>query len=338
MAVELLRTSEPILVSDVAADRLYRQLWRSLVTVSLLLALVVAWIELPEPLREEEEALPPQLARILLEEREIPPPPPKPEPKPEPEKPKPEPKPGPKPEVKPEPKPQPVKSPPQASTKPQPQPVASPKLQQSREQARQRAASAGVMAAEDDLAALRELADSDLGAGPLTDDASAVVGDALQVDRALLTAGVAAGSGGINSAAVSRTTGGASVAGRSTSSVQGSRAEQGRQQQATSRSSGGGNGGGRSEEEVRLVLERAKASLYTLYNRELRKNPLLKGKVMFELVIEPSGKVSSVKVVSSQLAAPELEKKLVARLKSLNFGSCDVARTTTKWAVAFLPQ
>ncbi|MBP7547741.1 MAG: AgmX/PglI C-terminal domain-containing protein [Corallincola sp.] len=326
MAVELLRTSEPILVSDVAADRLYRQLWRSLVTVSLLLALVVAWIELPEPLREEEEALPPQLARILLEEREIPPPPPKPEPKPEPEKPKPEPKPGPKPEVKPEPKPQPVSR--------QPQPV----VNQSREQARQRAASAGVMAAEDDLAALRELADSDLGAGPLTDDASAVVSDAPQVDRALLTAGVAAGSGGINSAAVSRTTGGASVAGRSTSSVQGSRAEQGRQQQATSRSSGGGNGGGRSEEEVRLVLERAKASLYTLYNRELRKNPLLKGKVMFELVIEPSGKVSSVKVVSSQLAAPELEKKLVARRKSLNFGSRDVASTTTKWAVAFLPQ
>ena len=51
-----------------------------------------------------------------------------------------------------------------------------------------------------------------------------------------------------------------------------------------------------------------------------------------------SGKVSSVKVVSSQLASPELEKKLVARLKSLNFGSRDLARTTTKWAVAFLPQ
>lgn len=320
MAVELLATSTPILVTDSGADRLYRWLSRSLMVASLVLALVIAMIELPEVQREEQEALPPQLARILLEERAIPEPP-KPEPKPEPEKPKPE-----------KPKPEPDKPKPKPEEKPQP-----PSRVPSREDARARASQAGVMAAQDDLAALRELADTDLGAAPLSDDLNAPLSDTPTVDRSLLTARAGQGSGGINSAAVSRTTGGAAIAGRSTSTVQGSSAERSRQSQAAKRSSSSGSSG-RSDEEIRLVLERAKASLYTLYNRELRKNPLLKGKVIFELVIEPSGKIGNAKIVSSELASPELEKKLLARIKLLDFGARDVARTTTKWAVSFLPQ
>src|SRR5690606_1142968 len=74
---------------------------RRWLTVCLLVVtvggVVVPWLEVPEPTREEQEALPPRLARIVMERPQpVIPPPPKPEPKqevepePKPKKPEPE--------------------------------------------------------------------------------------------------------------------------------------------------------------------------------------------------------------------------------------------------------
>jgi len=93
----------------------------------------------------------------------------------------------------------------------------------------------------------------------------------------------------------------------------------------------------RSDETIRAVLEQSKGSLYAIYNRSLRQNPTLAGKVLFELVIEPSGAVSACRIVNSELGDADLERKLIARLKLLSFGAASVAQYKSRWEVNFLP-
>ena len=106
--------------------------------------------------------------------------------------------------------------------------------------------------------------------------------------------------------------------------------------QATSAASQG-VAGQRSEEQIRRVLDGAKGALYSIYNRALRKNPTLQGNVTFEITIQPDGSVSNVRVVSSGLSNPGLERRLMSRLRKLDFGAADVAVTKTRNLVDFIP-
>ena len=80
----------------------------------------------------------------------------------------------------------------------------------------------------------------------------------------------------------------------------------------------------RSIEEIKLVFERNKGAIYAIYNRALREDPALQGKVVLELKIAPSGEVVDVRIVSSELKASELERKLLARIRQFDFGAKDV--------------
>jgi len=84
----------------------------------------------------------------------------------------------------------------------------------------------------------------------------------------------------------------------------------------------------RSEKSIHLIVERLKGSLITLYNRERRKDPFLEGLLVVEVVIEPSGSVSSCRVISSELNHETLEKKMVNRIYLTDFGAEDVEQTT----------
>ena len=84
-------------------------------------------------------------------------------------------------------------------------------------------------------------------------------------------------------------------------------------------------------------MDRSKGSMYAVYNRALRSNPNLRGTVTVRMVIEPSGKVTSVKLISSELDDTMLEQKLLARIKMISFGAEDVARTTLNYSFDFLP-
>ena len=64
---------------------------------------------------------------------------------------------------------------------------------------------------------------------------------------------------------------------------------------------GGSGKASRSIEEIKLVFERNKGAIYAIYNRALREDPSLQGKVVLELKIAPSGEVVDVKVLSSEL-------------------------------------
>jgi hypothetical protein len=56
-----------------------------------------------------------------------------------------------------------------------------------------------------------------------------------------------------------------------------------------------------------------------------------------KLVIEPNGSVSAVELVSSELGSPALERKLLSRIRLINFGSANVERTTLNYSIDFLP-
>lgn len=94
----------------------------------------------------------------------------------------------------------------------------------------------------------------------------------------------------------------------------------------------------RSDEEIQVVFDRYKDALYRIYNRELRKNPLLKGKLVLQLTIDPDGKVSKCIIDSSDIDASELERKIVARVLKFNFGEKQsTSSLTILYPIDFLP-
>lgn len=94
---------------------------------------------------------------------------------------------------------------------------------------------------------------------------------------------------------------------------------------------------GRSIEEIQLIMDRNKGGLYAIYNRALRRNPALQGKVVLKLTIAPSGAVTGCEIVSSELRDPELERKVIARVKLINFGAKDVPSITINYPIYFAP-
>jgi outer membrane biosynthesis protein TonB len=99
-----------------------------------------------------------------------------------------------------------------------------------------------------------------------------------------------------------------------------------------------GPGPGRTDEEIQIVFDRYKATLYRIYNRELRKDPTLRGKILLRISIETNGAVSLCKVESTDLASPELVAKIVARIKRFNFGAKEgVPVVTILYPIDFLP-
>ncbi|MDY6981209.1 MAG: AgmX/PglI C-terminal domain-containing protein, partial [Pseudomonadota bacterium] len=96
----------------------------------------------------------------------------------------------------------------------------------------------------------------------------------------------------------------------------------------------------RTDEEIQIVFDRYKSALYRIYNRELRRNPTLQGKMVLRLTIMPDGSVSFVKVESVDMGAnvENLSAKIVARVKRFNFGAKPgVPKVTILYPIDFLP-
>jgi hypothetical protein len=100
----------------------------------------------------------------------------------------------------------------------------------------------------------------------------------------------------------------------------------------------GGPGPGRTDEEIQIVFDRYKAALYRIYNKELRKDPTLRGKLLLKITIEPEGDVSMCLVESTDLASDHLVAQIVERVKRFNFGPKeDVPVTIIRYPIDFLP-
>ena len=296
-------------------EKKFQRLLGIIFLICMVLSIVWPFIPVPEPDPFDVEEIPPRIAQLLLEEEPLPPPPPPPkeeEPEPEPDDPEPEQVV----ETEPEPEPEPA---------PEPEPVVD-RTEQAREEAQ-----AALMPFAEDLA---DLVDKELQVAddrPLT----ASVGEAERNERSMITSKAGTASGGINTAAMSRNTGGSGIAGRNTTRVTSPVA--GMAQGAGASRSGSSGKASRSREEIELVFDKNKGAIFALYNRALRQDPSLEGKLVLRLTIAPNGAVTMCEVVSSELNDAELERKLVQRVKLFRFEAKDVEAITTTKPIDFFP-
>ena len=223
-------------------------------------------------------------------------------------------------EKKPEPKP--------VEKKPEPDPI---KLKQAQEQAKK----SGVLQFADDLADMRDALDVS-EVKPASQNITRAKADAAKVERNFINSGAKAKSGGVNTAALSRDTGGAALSGKETTVVE-SKLEDVSAAAVAAREQSARDKSYRGDQAIRQKMDEAKGRIFSIYNRALRKNPTLQGTVMFKLVIEPDGTVSDAKIVSSELNDADLERKLLAAIRFINFGSSDVLQTTLNYSFDFLP-
>ncbi|MCU7916033.1 MAG: TonB family protein, partial [Candidatus Thiodiazotropha sp. (ex Gloverina cf. vestifex)] len=102
-------------------------------------------------------------------------------------------------------------------------------------------------------------------------------------------------------------------------------------------SEGKNHKGNRTREEIQTVFDQNKGAVYALYNRALRSDPALRGKVVLELTISPAGKVTKCRILSSELNDSKLERKLVSRIKLFKFSAKDVETAIISYPIDFLP-
>lgn len=228
----------------------------------------------------------------------------------------------------------PVEAKPEIKPKPeQPQAIVS-EAPQTVKQAKEKAKVSGLLAFQDQLQAMRnEVADDSL------QDTSALVrgaGQAAELQRAVLTSnGPGARKASVNTAALSRETGGIALSGRETTVVEA--VEEEVAATGAVRLVKPDISGVRSIEEIRRVFDANKGAIFAIYNRALRKDPTLLGKVVLELVIEPDGTVSACEVLTSELASEELITRVIRRVQLFDFGPKDVTTTRISYPVHFLP-
>lgn len=283
-------------------DKSFKKWLIILFLLYLLVGLLVPLFERPIVSREVKEQMPPQLTKIILKKKE-------------------------------EPKEKPIE-PEKIEVKEEPKEIEPPKTK--RAAAKEKAKSSGLAAMKDDFFALREAFVIAPKTATLQKNDSKTVEP---VKRNLLAAKANEKSKNLQAVKTVSTAASDRLATKSTQQVRlaaeeviadgidENSVETGEQLSNT-----------RSELKLRQTLEANKARLYALYNRALRKDPFLSGKVLFEIEILPDGRVNQVKIQSSALENKKLERQLTLAMKKLNFGAEDVDMMTTIWAVEFLPR
>jgi TonB family protein len=285
-------------------QRKFRKILLIVLFFSITFGILIPMWDIPIPDRVEVVEIPERLAKLMVPKKP-PPPPPKQEKieekKPEKEK------------VKKDKKPVPEKA----------------------KKARKKAERAGLMAFKDDFADLID--DTPVAKLGAKAKISGKGSKAKKTTRSLVTSSVGSGSSGINTASLSRNVGGS---GDSIDGVEFSRVESsiGTDFDGEESPLSAGPGPSRTDEEIQIVFDRYKAALYRIYNRQLRKNPTLQGKMVLRITIKPDGTVSASAVESSDMDSPELDKKIAARVKKFNFGAKEgVPTITILYPIDFLP-
>ena len=320
-----LYTPWPLTAED---DRRFRRILHITLLVFLLWGLVIPYLPVSKIERHATESLPPRLARLILEQKPVPPPPqvqqPVTEAKPLPKKPK-------------------APAPQKAKPQPRKQRLTRPSSTEKTVSARQQAQQAGLLALRDSLQDLRQntVATSLKQSHALSQSG----GQASKTERAILTYGTTNSSDGINTARLSRNTGGAALVGRSTLRVSSPSGTAGAGEGSGGNGTRGGDGttgrgarlAGRSIEEIQMVFDRNKGAIYSVYNRALRSDSTLQGKVVLRLTIAPSGQVTRCELVSSELHDAVLGEKIAQRVKLFDFGAKNVEAVTITYPIDFLP-
>jgi len=296
-------------------DRNFRRLTIALLIIFLLAGLALNSLTLPEVTQKQLVDVSPRLAKLILEKQKIKPPPPK--------------------IVKPEPEEKKKAEKPKEKKKVKPKEVKKEAPKKKPKVAREVAQQSGLIALSDELADLRESFDLDtVSELPQQKTGNKAVEIASAGD--LLSSQAKQSSGGITTNTLTRKIETSELATRKTTSVT-SNIKSKSSGKVTGNSAGQGRTATRSAEEVEQVFQKNKGAIFSIYNRALRKNPSLEGKLVVELTIAPNGNVTKVRIISSELGDEKLERKLVLKIKKFKFANAKVSQVTVSYPIDFLP-
>ena len=307
-------------------DLRFRKSLATSLLASALLVMLIGSIAIPIVERQAMDQLPERVAKLVREQLPPPPPPAAPIEEPQIDDQIPEP----------EPEPEPVLAEEEPSPDLVPESVEEPSVAAAAPDTKEQVKSKGILAFRDSFASSANLRPSaELGAqARLRSAGDDTIG---RTQRAMVTTNATGSSGGINLADISRDVGGGGgqgMGGVEISRVASSIGNGGN----SDRPLAGGMSAGRTDEEIQIVFDRYKASLYRLYNRELRKNPTLRGQIILKLTIEPDGSVSFCIEQSSDMEAPALSQQVVERVSTFDFGAKeDIVPVTIIYPIDFLP-
>jgi len=298
-------------------DSVFKILTIVVILVFFIGAFVLNSAILPEPIRQSLKEVSPRLAQLVIEKKKEEVKKPKPIKKklvPKKEKPKPKEKKKQAIKQKPKPKPTPIK-------KKVPAPAPS---------AKEVAQSSGLLAFADELSDLRD--DFDLAEldEPVVNTNATKKAKTIKHD--VLTAKATTGSSGIKASGAARTAR-STLTQRKTAKV----ATSIKAVKLTKKDPKKPTLKQRTEVEIERVFQRNKGKIFTIYNRELRKDPSMKGKVIFEITIQPNGLVSKCIIVSSEIENKKLQKRLISKIKKFKFKSLKVPVITVSYPIDFLP-
>ena len=281
---------------------------------SIAIAVLLGSIAIPIVQRELIPELPERVAKLVREERALPPPPP-PEPEP----------------ILPDERLDPELA---ENQPPQFEPVESQVAEASEPSVKEKIRTAGILAFRDSFARRANLRPTaQLGSQARISRAGEnAVG---LPTRSMVTTSAPGSSGGINLADISRDVGGGqALEGVDPGQVASSIAPA----QDPDRPLSAGRSAGRTDEEIQIVFDRYKAALYRLYNRALRSDPTLRGQLVLRLTIEPDGSVSLCQLHASDMDAPALANEVVERVSRFDFGAKeDIVAMTIIYPIDFLP-
>ena len=294
-------------------NRLFNFIVTAVVLVMLIRGIVLSSITVPETKRQARNVVPERIANFIIEKK-------KPEPK----------------IVKPKPKPKPILKP-KPEVKKKPKKKADKPLTKKQKTARKKAAKSGLLALSNELADLMDTSDiSSMVAGNVKKGSASVA--VSNQNKSLLTAGVSKGSSGVDAGEYTTTLAKTKLSQREITQVKQSLLASGASSSSSaSRSNKNRSSGVRAEEGITVVFDQNKSKLYSIYNRARRTTPNLKGKIILQITIAPGGKVTKIKMLSSELNNPKLESRLISRIKMFNFGSQKVESIVVTYPIEFLP-
>lgn len=299
---------------DNQRNHVFNRIATTFLIVALLAAALMSIIRMPKVERPVRDVVPERVARFVMEK-------PKPQPKPEVKKALPPPQT----EMR-------IQRPPPSERKP---------LTKVEEKARKTAEGTGLIALSKELSALADISTVSTQVAKRLNTAPANT-VAATVDTKILTSDTGRKSTGVSKDAHVGNVGTTKL---DDSQRQATRAmlaasagaEAGKPGAAGARASASQGVNARRYEDVAVVMDQNKSTLYTLYNRARRNDPGLKGKIVLILTVQPSGQVSNITIKSSELNSPELEASLVARIRQFDFGKRQGGPLTVTVPVEFLP-
>ncbi|MFL0799637.1 MAG: TonB family protein [Agarilytica sp.] len=283
---------------------------------AFILALVVSSVDVPPKERKPRTVVPERVAKFITQKKKV-------------EPPKPKATPVPTPKIIPTPKPKVVRKKETEAEKKKP-------LTKKEKKARDKASESGLLALSGELADLMDTSEVNDLVGAKTKKTSASALKTAGVSNEILTSGANEGSGNVSTSDYVGGVGTTKLSARDVALVKQSLTKSDQVESDDPTKPTKSKTGARGEEDITIVFDQNKGQLFSLYNRERRKQPGLKGKLVLEITIAADGSVTNVKIASSELNAPTLERRIIARVKRFKFETREAPITVT-YPIEFLP-